>query len=173
MILEDKILGILRMEALSRNSAQQAMEWAARHVASQPYNPHNLLCADSGQAFVLHSGVRTEVKSLQPGLHVLSDTDVDDPHHPRVQRVRELLRERSWPTWDAARTCLEQLVRDHGAAGKPEGGLCQHSDRSGTVSSSLIALPGPGLTDARFCFSPGPPCTFPFEDLSARLQSPT
>ena len=158
--------GLLVLEALRHSSARQAVEWAVQHLETRPYNPHNLICADARQAFVLHYVGRPQVKALSPGLHILADTDIDDPHHPRVQRVRDLLSGRSWPAWDAARTDLERLVKDH-AEGQA---LCRHGDQSGTLSSSLIALRGPGLEGAQFFFAPGPPCTHPFEDLSPHLH---
>ena len=122
-------------------------------------------------AFALHYQDGPQVTELQPGLHILSDTDIDDPTHPRVERVKDVLDGRAWAGWAAARAGLEQLMADH-AVGRPVAQqLCRHGDVAGTVSSSLIALGVDRLEAAHFLFAPGSPCAHPYQDLSPLLRA--
>ena len=163
--------GLLCLDVLRRPSAGAALHWAVEHLRGEPYNAHNLLIADARQAFALHYQDGPQVTELQPGLHILSDTDIDDPTHPRVERVKDVLDGRAWAGWAAARAGLEQLMADH-AVGRPVAQqLCRHADVAGTVSSSLIALGVDRLEAAHFLFAPGSPCAHPYQDLSPLLRA--
>ena len=163
--------GRLCLDALRHASARQARDWAVDHLSRETYNPHNLLIADAGYAVVIHYHDRPRVSELEPGLHLLAETDVDDPDHPRVERVKDVLGGRPWPDWNTARSELRELMADH-ASGRPAGQqLCRHGEVAGTVSSSLVAVGADGLRGAHFLFAPGPPCTSPYQDLSRVLRA--
>jgi hypothetical protein len=160
--------GLLCLDALGHPSAHQAAAWLLDHLRTVPYNPCNLLCADAHHALAVHyDGRQARGQELSPGLHLLADTEIDDGEHPRVQRARALLKDPP-PRWPELRTLLARLMADH-ADDPPEGRICRHGARAGTVSSSLIALRGPGLEGAQFHFAPGPPCAHQYQDLSPRL----
>ena len=163
--------GLLCMDVLRHRSARRALDWALDHLRDEPYNPHNLLIVDARHAFALYYQDGPRVTELQPGLHVLSDTDVNDPDHPRVERVKDALEGQTWTDWAATRAGLEELMADH-APGRPAAQqLCRHGELAGTVSSSLIALGTDGLQAAHFLFAPGPPCANPCQDLSPLLRA--
>ena len=165
--------GLLCLEALSAASAQQAVDWISQHFSYQAYNPCNLLLADVEEAFAVHyDGDQAKIHILSPGLHLLSDTDVDDSLHPRIQRARKLLGDTRHP-WPALQIALGKIMADHDSPHNPTAPICIHGAKAGTRSSSLIALRDRSLNEAQFYFADGPPCTTPYLDLSTQLSHQT
>ena len=140
------------------------------HFTREPYNPCNLLCTDTQEAFAIHyDGHQASVQTLSPGLHLLADTDVDDPLHPRIQHALSLLEDLP-EDWPALKNMLGAVMADHDKDFIPPAHICIHGVRAGTLSSSLVALSDLGLHGAEFHFADGPPCSAPYEDLSTRLD---
>ena len=141
------------------------------HLQGRDYNPFNMICADAEQALVLHYAGHPDVRDLRPGLHVLTDTDVDDSSHPRVALSQVLLRGKLSKNWDETCLTLSGIMADHAEDTDVDGELCRHGAEGGTVSSSLVAIGARGLQGANFHFSPGPPCIHPYENLSPQLTA--
>ena len=164
--------GQLCLDVLRQPGARAAADWLREHLAIHAYNPCNLLCVDAEEAFAAHhDGAATQILPLAPGLHLLTDTDVDDPQHPRIRRSRDLIEGQIQQPWPALRRALERLMADHADAEESGAGICIHGETGGTVSSAIIVLPGPGLEEAEFLFAEGPPCTHPYADLTPQLLS--
>jgi len=154
--------GLLCLDALHYATPAQA----ARHVSAEPalaYNPFNLLIVSRDAALVCYRrGTRIEVIQLEPGLHMLTNLDVDDFECPKISRAYRrfaALHDFSGDPRDLAR-----LLADHEAFDPflpRSGALCVHLDNYGTRSSSIILL-GPKPEDARHFFADGPPCTTAF-----------
>ena len=162
--------GLLCQDALQSASARSSVEWLFDHFSRQLYNPCNLLIADAREAFAIHyDGHQASMQILNPGLHLLADTDVDDPMHPRIQQARALLEElpADWPT---LRDMLESVMADHDKNLIPSDHICIHGERAGTLSSSIVALCERNLNQAEFHFADGPPCAKPYANLSPQLN---
>ena len=110
------------------------------------------------------------MQTLSPGLHLLADTGVDDPLHPRIQHALSLLEDLP-EDWPALKNMLGAVMADHDKDLAPPAHICIHGVRAGTLSSSLVALSDLGLHGAEFHFADGPPCSAPYEDLSTRLDA--
>jgi uncharacterized protein with NRDE domain len=164
--------GLLCLEALG---CRTAVEAAAR-VAEEPagrYNPFNLLLADPEEAFVAVQGVdgAPRVARLGPGLHLLTNLDVDDATCPRIAASRQgftaagdaFLRERDV---DLLVARLQAVLSDHVTALDPRGpgSLCVHLDGFGTRSATVLLVPSGGH-GARGFHADGPPCRVPLADL--------
>jgi uncharacterized protein with NRDE domain len=163
--------GQLCLDALRQGTAAGAADWLATHLSGQPYNPCNLLCADAEEAFALHhNALTTDTVSLEPGIHLLADTDVDDAEHPRLRRARQLLAGPQQNPWPRLRTALALVMADHGPRTNADGAICRHGELGGTVSSAILALTGKRLSGAEFWYAGGAPCSTPYTDLSARLH---
>jgi uncharacterized protein with NRDE domain len=161
--------GLLCLDVLRLETARASVDWLIRHLTREPYNPCNLLCADTQEAFAVHyDGRQASVQTLSPGPHLLADTDVDDPLHPRIQHALSLLEDLP-EDWPALKSLLGEIMADHNEEIIPPARICIHGERAGTVSSSLIALRDQSLRDAQFHFADGPPCSTPYEDLSTQL----
>ncbi|MGO9607777.1 MAG: NRDE family protein [Candidatus Binataceae bacterium] len=158
--------GMLCLDALCCSTAADAARFAGAE-RGENYNPFNLLMASREEAHVAHNrGSHIEVVSLAPGLHLLSNLDVDDFECPKISRAYGRfadLAERPEFRRDpiAMRSELGALLTDHSTQLDPRSGrpnaLCLHLDAYGTRSSSLIFL---GREPGRIehFFAPGAPC---------------
>ena len=161
--------GQLCLDALRQPTSADAIDWVLGYLQRQSYNLFNLICADARQVLVLHYAGQPDVRDLQPGSHVVADTDADDRRHPRIERAGELLAGIGSASWDEVMPPLARIMADHAGEGEGTGQLCHHGGVSGTVSSSLVAIGATGLEDARFHFAQGPPCTHAYLDLSKQM----
>lgn len=164
--------GELVLDALDFADAAEAAD-VLRDLDTRAYRPFNLLLADNRDAFVVcHRGDNTtkagatnrpEIVAVPPGLHMLTAFDLDDPVDPRIVRYRAKFAEppapdpaapASWRPW-------EELLSARQWDGEAQTGAMNFklSSGFGTVSSSLAALPAPGVADNRpvWRFCPGRP----------------
>lgn len=146
-------------------TARDAEQAAVRELGTGCYAGCNILVADAATATVVHAGDWLRVRTLPPGLHVLANRDVNDASDRRVGRALHWLTSRPW------RTAAECLAVSRELCGQTEGDppMCFHAQDRGTVSSSLIALPG-GLNGGSYWHAPGPPDRTNYEDHSALLH---
>ena len=168
--------GLLCRDVLSCDSARAAAHWVEDHLGSERYNPFNLMLVDGNDALVVHGSIRRAVVELEPGRHVLSETDVDDAENERVARAFGLLDGRldEVSTSDASATAeavLQSVLGEHGDEERQHEWMCRHLTHGGTVSSAVIGLAQEGLSRSRYLFAPGPPCSTPFQDLTVDLQN--
>jgi uncharacterized protein with NRDE domain len=163
--------GLLTLDALRCRSAEEAAEFASRQRGSD-YNPFNLLMVSRSHAFVAYNrGAAIEVVELKPGLHLLSNLDVNDFECPKISasygkfaELGEKAEFRSDPVGN--RAALGELLADHNtqldsrvgtsAVIRPNA-LCLHVEAYGTRSSSMIFMRA-GTTEVAHYFAPGPPC---------------
>jgi uncharacterized protein with NRDE domain len=158
--------GLLCLDALRRRTAAEAAEFAARERGSD-YNPFNLLIVSRAEAFVAYNrGASIEVVELKPGLHLLSNLDVNDFECPKISasygKFAELGRRADFQRDPIGqRAALGALLADHNTQLDPRSGrpnaLCLHLENYGTRSSSLIFMRSDSTEVAHY-FAPGPPC---------------
>jgi uncharacterized protein with NRDE domain len=163
--------GLLTLDALQHSSAADAAHYLARQRA-RDYNAFNLLLASRDAAFVAYNrGGEIEIVKLTPGLHLLTNADVDDFECPRISRsysrFAELGQREDFAQDPVARRAdLTDLLADHSTQLDPRTGrpnsLCMHLGDYGTRSSSLIFMPHDSAIVEHF-FAPGPPCTTAYE----------
>jgi uncharacterized protein with NRDE domain len=160
--------GLLCLDALKHTSAATAIQ----SITAQPavrYNPFNLLVADPSAAYVVYTLDHTfQVHHLTPGVHLLTNLDLNDPECPRIARsfqrflrVSQDLSARPTPLSDLCAQ-LHLLLADHDTpldprAQDPRNGLCVHLAGYGTCSSTVLAYSRSEDRYAYF-FAPGPPC---------------
>jgi len=164
--------GLLCLDALRRRTAAEAAEFAA-HERGSDYNPFNLLMVSRTEAFVAYNrGASIEVVALKPGLHLLSNLNVNDFECPKISasygKFAELGNRADFQRDPIGhRASLGALLADHNtqldsrigtAAGGRPNALCLHLENYGTRSSSLIFMRGDTAEVAHY-FAPGPPCT--------------
>jgi uncharacterized protein with NRDE domain len=162
--------GALCLDALRCRSVAEAARLAAGE-RGENYNPFNLLLASRGAAGVAYNRTsRIDVVSLKPGLHLLTNLDVNDFECPKISRAYDRFAElgervdfRRDPV--AMQSALGALLADHCTQLDPRSGrpkaLCLHLDAYGTRSSSLIFLGRNG--EVRHFFAPGAPCRTPYQ----------
>jgi hypothetical protein len=165
--------GELPLEALDHPDAVAAAT-ALRALDPRAWRPFNLFVADNRDAFWLRSaGGRITVHDIPAGLSMLTAHDLNDTASARIRF--------HMPRFDAAPapdpssgnwTAWEALLasREAEAEAGPQGAMSIVTPSGfGTVSSSLIALPGIATAATRkavWRFGSGHPGSVRFEDVT-------
>jgi uncharacterized protein with NRDE domain len=142
--------GQLCLDMLHADSAIAARAMLDRERAVA-YNPFNLLVADSRDAWIANNhGPEIAVTNLGPGLHLITNLDLNDPTCPRIAASYQLFAEllaKDAPSAAGTEFCdrLRWILASHDTQLDPRNGafgnsLCLHSDEYGTRSSTLIFL---------------------------------
>ena len=160
--------GLLCRDLLDRRNARDAVDYAVKELSSGSYAGANYLCADAKFAAVVYGGNRVEVVELTPGLHTLTNGNLNDFHDERHEFVRRML---TLHTLDSAVTFLAVASRAFSRKPDAEGrrGVALSGGLYGTVSSTLLAL-SRKPQHSIYQYAPGPPCDCAYDDLSALLR---
>ena len=153
--------GVLPLEVLVGDD-DRALAWM-ESLDPHAYNPVNVVYASADAAAVtsLDEDIGRRTSRLAPGIHVLTEQNVNDPEDPKTQDIRhraERVLEAS-STSETALTGLREILRSHEADydGSPP---CIHGVIHGTVSSATVVV---GTDGVRYEHAEGPPCVTPYE----------
>ncbi len=165
---EPRSRGLLCRELLQFEHAAKAAEHAAKELASGRYAGANFIVADARSAAVILGGDTVEVVSLTPGLHIVSNSGLDNPNDERQEFVRRLL---TLQRLDSAVAFLAVASRTFSRKPDANGrrGATISGPEYGTVSSTLLALPKK-THNAVYHYAAGSPSDHPYDDLSALLR---
>lgn len=170
--------GELVLEALDHADAADAAAALAK-LDPKAYRTFNLMIADNRDGFWIRHADPTgaqpvQVQPLGPGLSMIAAGDLDEADSPRLRRYRPLFAEPplpdpakgDWRRW-------ERLLADDTPDAKagPAGALRFTTPEGfATVSSALIALPGPDQKGAKpaFRFAAYHPQATPWRDVLGR-----
>lgn len=160
--------GLLCRELLGLTTARDAAQHAAEELATGAYAGANYLCADAEYAAVVYGGDRVAVVELTPGLHLMTNGNLNDPSDQRQEFVRRML---TLHTLDSSVTFLAVVSRAFGRKPDVAGrrGVILTGSEFGTVSSTLLSL-ADRIQQSVYQYAPGPPCDKPYDDLSALLR---
>jgi hypothetical protein len=165
---EPRSRGLLCREMLDLRNAKEASEFAARELATGKYAGANYVCADAKYAAVVYGGDEVKVVEITPGLHIITNGNMDDYRDERHELVRRML---TLHTLDSAVTFLAVASRTFSR--KPDSfgrrGVVLTGEEHGTVSSTLLSL-SRKIQQSIMQYSPGPPSEHPYDDLSALLR---
>jgi uncharacterized protein with NRDE domain len=165
---EPRSRGLLCRELLGFRNAREAAEHAAKQLASGAYAGVNYVCADAQSAAVVYGGNSIEIVRLEPGLHMLTNGDMDDPQDERQEFVRRLL---TLQRLDSAVAFLAVASRTFSRKPDSAGrrGVITSGPNHGTVSSTLLSL-AERPQNSVYQYAPGPPSEYAYDDLSALLR---
>src|SRR5207248_10588383 len=76
--------GLLARDLLGCPSAAAAVDLATRELGGDRYAGCNVVCADAERAVVLQAAEWLRVRPLPPGVHVLTNHDVNDESDRRI-----------------------------------------------------------------------------------------
>lgn len=165
--------GLLCLEALQCRTPAEVAERIQREPADA-YNGFNLLVATANETLVATNHLDVlRVQQLTPGVHVLTNLDVDDATCPRIAQSYHLFQSVSLPNdareHDDLVRCLHSILSDHVVPLDPRGHsrhdtLCVHRGEYGTRSSSIVLCPADGR--ATYLHAPGPPCRTSYADVA-------
>jgi uncharacterized protein with NRDE domain len=156
--------GLLCLDLLRARTIEEAEALVAREPAGR-YNAFNALVACGGRAFVASQppGEAPRIVRLDPGLHLLTNLDLNDPTCPRIAASHAHFAAAAEAGADdppeALVARLRPILADHTTALDPRGpgSLCLHYDEYGTRSSSIVFVP-PDARGIRLFHADGPPC---------------
>jgi len=159
--------GLLCRELLQCGSAAEATSLALAELKTGRYAGANFACFDARSATVVHGGDRIEVVHLDPGVHVLTNGDVDDPIDVRQTFARKFLIARYPNSVESFVHRAVELCRYRADdLGQPT--IVLRGPDRGTVSSTILAV-GRHPRDASYLHSAGAPDLAPYEDYSKLL----
>jgi uncharacterized protein with NRDE domain len=161
--------GLLVRELLTCPSAAAAVERGIAELESNRYAGANILCADASRAIVVQAGDWLCIRPLPPGIHVLTNRDINDAGDARLNYALDWLNRRSFHTATDCLRALRELCAQHQPDDPP---ICFRAEERGTVSSSLVALRG-STNDSTYLHAQGPPCRTPYADYSHLLHDLT
>jgi uncharacterized protein with NRDE domain len=157
--------GLLCLDMARQRSPIAVADAMARSLAENDYDGFNLLCLTptSGSAFYFDARLRE--KPLAHGVFVVTTGDANDFAHRKVRRVHEMLdteRRRSIAEWIAQ---IETICRSHAGDHNPDESPCMHGEKSGTVSSTILAFHSHDPKRHMFRHCQGKPCEAPYETV--------
>ena len=145
--------------------AAAARERALEAVREEAYAPFSLLFASAASCWVLAGiPVAPRVDEIEPGWHVITHSDLDDPLEPRTAWLRAGLAGWAPRSAEEAERGLMDRLREHGGQGHPA--VCIHGGRMVTVSAATLWL---AAGAARYGHAEGRPCETPITDSSSLL----
>jgi len=175
--------GLLCTELLQAAFPSDAAKILQRELALRRYNGFNLFCAGPGHAFVVRYEGRPVFQDLGPGIHVLSNGDLNDESAWKVARTASLLEKLDYRDIRSLITDLKIICADHVAADPADPAaatvaaaryrlepICVHDATRGTLSSTIIAI-GDDASKSICLHAQGSPCTTRYEDYSRMLRS--
>jgi uncharacterized protein with NRDE domain len=157
---------LVRDLLLNSRRAADAVQSALHELKPERYAGCNLLFADRERAVVLHGGDWMSLWPLPPGIHVLSNHDINQEGDARVGHALAWLGQRDYRSSSDCLAALKQLCGQRGGEAPP---ICLDKGDRGTVSSSLIVL-GRTLAHSVYLHAQGPPDRTPYEDYSGLLR---
>jgi uncharacterized protein with NRDE domain len=158
--------GLLARELLECSSAEAAVDHAIRALEHDLYAGCNFLCADADRAVVIHAGDWLRVRPLPPGVHVLTNRDVNDASDPRLNHALHWLSAGRFLNADQCVQALRQLCAQHEPDDPP---MCFREEDRGTVSSSSVALRS-SLARSTYWHAQGSPDRTTYVDYSPLLR---
>jgi uncharacterized protein with NRDE domain len=180
--------GEVVVEALRCRSLDEVRDCLAQ-LDARDFNTFNLIFGDGRDlevAYARREDRQLRTEQVPRGVHVLPNDVLDSSEFPKVRRAKELLGEVSDLSWPELRSHLARCLSDHRQppAGSVDDSpmrsrfsrsvllalqaLCIHTPLYGTRSATIAALEPDHVRS--YLFADGPPCTAPFEEMTALLQ---
>ena len=150
-------------------------------VEPDSYRSFNMVVADAGEAFWLcskGSGEAVHMAPIPEGLSMLTAHDLNDLTSPRIHRFLPLFEAApapdpetgDWAPWQALMGSHGKEMTGEKESGPEDAMTVATETGFATVSSSLLALPGPARPNTgpkgaqpQWLFAPGPPDKTPYE----------
>jgi uncharacterized protein with NRDE domain len=163
--------GELPLRLARHTRAADAVEALLAECRPADYNGSWLLVGDrTSLFFVDFTGTGTgpgKAESLPPGFHVLENRALGE-QSGKVDLVRAALE--VTPEADAVVRAFRSALTDHRnpeSEERPNAANCVHLESFGTRPSCIVRVPRAERETPRIWVADGPPCTTPYEEVSA------
>lgn len=160
--------GLLCTELLLLPTAAEAADRAETEFATGQYAGANFICLDRTAGYIIHGGAEIRRSQLTPGLHLITNHDLDEEIEDRQQYFRDLYAEQEITTAEEFIAATANICAQGPDAANERTIIVRVADR-GTVSSTLVTLPN-DPSQAIYRHAPGPPDKTPYEDYSPLLR---
>lgn len=186
--LNPRSRGTLCRELLRCANVAEAAALAEDELRSGQYNGANYFLADRTSACVIHGGDVLERIDLPPGLHLLTNADVNDPADRRQRLARRMLAAPGYAaktgSATAAFVAAARTVCAHSAITTSQpaaSAVAESADdladvsiilrgaERGTVSSTILTLTE-DKAGLQYLFAPGAPDQTDYIDFTDRLR---
>jgi uncharacterized protein with NRDE domain len=159
--------GLLCLDALRYSCSSDVVTWLSSEAADL-YNPFNLIVLDTVSALWIAYDGKPDIHWLEPGLHILSNRNLNDDQSLRVQRARRLIEPVQCRPLHELVSYLKRACQDHQENVTDRDTLCMHRGvaQYGTVSCSILAIATSSLHQSLYLYAHGHPCTTEFRDYS-------
>ncbi len=161
--------GRLCVDALKHSRLEEA-RMAMEEPLVGVYNPFNLFYADGEGAYVTYCQEEQKTVEISPGFHILANGDLDDVSHARLKKIFELAQGVESMNLSEAVSLLKSLCRYHAGSKEPLDSVCIHTEKYGTVSSTIIAL-NPDRGETLYLHVEDNPCQSEYKELSPDFNS--
>jgi uncharacterized protein with NRDE domain len=145
-------------------TASEAVRAAATELGSGRYAGCNIVCADAESLGVVHGGDWLRVRNLSPGIHLLTNGDVNDPADERIRWMDERLQANPPGDPDESIALLRSIACHTG----PAVPICLRKENRGTVASTLLSW-NIHPRRARLFHANGSPADTPYADRTDLL----
>jgi len=131
------------------------------------YNPFNLFCLSAEAGFLHTNYPSPRTLTIDKGIHVLTNGDMDNQEDPKKKWIRQNLAARTADAIPNSANALMALFSPILTAHDPEDAadICIHLQGYGTVSSCMLFVHH-HLQESRYFYCQGPPCRNPYQDLT-------
>ena len=165
---EPRSRGLLCRELLGCQNAEESLDMAQRELLTGCYAGANYVCVDRTSGGVVHGGDDIDIERFKPGLHILSESRVNDINDYRQEFVRRLLTlQRIDSAISFFAVASKAFSSNPDAAGKM--GILVRKPNRQTVSSMLVSLTEKTQRSV-MQYAAGSPDMCPYEDVSALLR---
>ncbi len=164
--------GLLCLEALGRRDADSARDFVDDELSRQPFNPFNLVLADSRSAYVVSNDLEagTRIETLAPGLHVVSNHgDANTVLFDEIRRRYDPVRRLADLGLDERLSALSEITTDRVTQDAQGRTISKNNGERGTVSTTLLLAPDEQLERGRLLFADDTPFPSDFTDRSGLL----
>lgn len=136
--LQPRSRGLLCRSLLAHRSVQEGVSSAVEQLRKAPFAGCNLLIASRNEATVIEFSDELNVTTLSAGLHVITNSVLNDPNDHRIARVRrtlEAIAPNDPAAWSNAARTICTLRRNEN-----EPDIWLEGSERGTVSSTVLTL---------------------------------
>jgi len=161
--------GLLCLDLARCPGVREATEALLEGLSREPYNPCNVVLCDGTSARIAHIEAKLRVAEIEPGLHAVTEADIDDRSDGRLDRALTLAEDQRHETLEEWVSAFEAACRDHGMDKADGRALCLHGDKIATLSSAVIAVSDRHPEGSLYLHAQGNPCEAPYQDYSELL----
>jgi uncharacterized protein with NRDE domain len=154
--------GLLARDVLGMRSSAEAAALAAAELTTGHYGGCNVVLLDASSGHVVSAAESVRSDAIRPGIHGLTNGNVDDKSDRRISYALQKLGESDLSSAEQAARVFRTICSSALPGAPP---MCIHRQEGGTVSSSVIVLRTP-VAGSEIWHCQGSPDSRPYKNCS-------